>query len=41
MPYANNDGIRIHYEVEGDGPPPSGSRSCGSISTFIGGRSKR
>jgi len=21
MPYANNQGVRIHYEVEGDGPP--------------------
>ena len=21
MPYANNDGVRIHYHVEGDGPP--------------------
>ncbi|CAN5641109.1 alpha/beta fold hydrolase [soil metagenome] len=21
MPYANNDGVRIHYEVVGDGPP--------------------
>lgn len=21
MPYANNQGIRIHYEVEGEGPP--------------------
>ena len=21
MPYATNDGIRIHYEAEGDGPP--------------------
>ncbi len=21
MPYANNDGVRIYYEVEGDGPP--------------------
>lgn len=21
MPYANNDGVRIHYEVEGSGPP--------------------
>jgi pimeloyl-ACP methyl ester carboxylesterase len=21
MPYANNQGIRIHYEVEGVGPP--------------------
>jgi pimeloyl-ACP methyl ester carboxylesterase len=21
MPYANSDGVRIHYEVEGDGPP--------------------
>jgi pimeloyl-ACP methyl ester carboxylesterase len=21
MPYANNNGIRIHYEVEGSGPP--------------------
>jgi pimeloyl-ACP methyl ester carboxylesterase len=21
MPYANNAGVRIHYEVEGDGPP--------------------
>jgi pimeloyl-ACP methyl ester carboxylesterase len=21
MPYANNDGIRIHYHVEGEGPP--------------------
>ena len=21
MPYANNQGIRIHYHVEGDGPP--------------------
>jgi pimeloyl-ACP methyl ester carboxylesterase len=21
MPYANNNGVRIHYEVEGDGPP--------------------
>jgi len=21
MPYVTSDGIRIHYEVEGDGPP--------------------
>jgi pimeloyl-ACP methyl ester carboxylesterase len=21
MPYANNAGVRIHYEIEGDGPP--------------------
>ena len=21
MPYANNDGVRIYYEVEGEGPP--------------------
>ena len=21
MPYANNQGIRIHYQVEGEGPP--------------------
>ena len=21
MPFANNQGVRIHYEVEGDGPP--------------------
>jgi pimeloyl-ACP methyl ester carboxylesterase len=21
MPYANNDGVKIHYEVEGEGPP--------------------
>ena len=21
MPYADNDGIRIHYQVEGEGPP--------------------
>jgi pimeloyl-ACP methyl ester carboxylesterase len=21
MPYANNQGVRIHYQVEGDGPP--------------------
>ena len=21
MPFANNDGVRVHYEVEGDGPP--------------------
>ena len=21
MPHANNQGVRIHYEVEGDGPP--------------------
>jgi hypothetical protein len=21
MPYANNHGIRIHYQVEGQGPP--------------------
>jgi hypothetical protein len=21
MPYANNQGVRIHYEVEGEGPP--------------------
>ena len=21
MPYANNDGVRIHYHVEGHGPP--------------------
>lgn len=21
MPYANNQGIRIHYRVEGEGPP--------------------
>ena len=21
MPYANNEGVRIHYEVEGEGPP--------------------
>jgi len=21
MPYANNQGVRIHYEVEGTGPP--------------------
>ncbi len=21
MPYANNHGIRIHYQVEGEGPP--------------------
>jgi hypothetical protein len=21
MPYANNKGVRIHYEVEGGGPP--------------------
>jgi hypothetical protein len=21
MPYANNDGVRIYYEVEGKGPP--------------------
>ena len=22
MPYATNNGIRIHYEVVGSGPPP-------------------
>src|SRR5215471_13174551 len=21
MPYADNDGVRIHYQVEGEGPP--------------------
>ena len=21
MPYANNHGIRLHYQVEGEGPP--------------------
>jgi len=21
MPYVTNEGIRIHYEVDGDGPP--------------------
>jgi pimeloyl-ACP methyl ester carboxylesterase len=21
MPFANNQGVRIHYEVEGKGPP--------------------
>ena len=21
MPYANNNGVRIHYQVEGEGPP--------------------
>ncbi len=21
MPYTNNDGVKIHYEVEGQGPP--------------------
>jgi len=21
MPYADNNGVRIHYQVEGDGPP--------------------
>jgi pimeloyl-ACP methyl ester carboxylesterase len=21
MPYSNNQGVRIHYEVEGEGPP--------------------
>jgi hypothetical protein len=21
MPYADNQGVRIHYQVEGDGPP--------------------
>lgn len=21
MPYVNNQGVRIHYEVEGEGPP--------------------
>jgi len=21
MPYADNRGVRIHYEVEGEGPP--------------------
>ena len=21
MPYAANDGLRIHYEIDGDGPP--------------------
>ena len=21
MPYASNDGVRIHYEVSGEGPP--------------------
>ena len=21
MPYADNQGVRIHYEVEGEGPP--------------------
>ena len=21
MPYADNNGVRIHYEVEGNGPP--------------------
>ena len=21
MPYATNQGVRIHYQVEGDGPP--------------------
>ena len=21
MPYANNQGIRIHYEIDGEGPP--------------------
>lgn len=21
MPYATNEGVRIHYEVEGSGPP--------------------
>jgi pimeloyl-ACP methyl ester carboxylesterase len=32
MPYANNQGIRIHYEVEGTGPPlvlQHGSFGCG------------
>jgi pimeloyl-ACP methyl ester carboxylesterase len=21
MPYSYNDGVRLHYEVEGEGPP--------------------
>ena len=21
MPYANNEGVRIHYQIEGEGPP--------------------
>jgi pimeloyl-ACP methyl ester carboxylesterase len=47
MPYVNNRGVRIHYEVEGDGPPLvlqhglqqdiKSWRSCGYVEGLKGG----